>query len=96
MAAIFKMADMIYTERTLFGLENVGYDVKAPNFAKRTVITYQLSKSSHGTQPKPMFLSNMAAILKMANTISTKTREFCLNILGLVWAKKLLIITVQH
>ena len=57
MAAIFKMADMIDPERTLFGLENVGYEVKAPKFAKRTVITYQLNLVMGPSQNQCFFLT---------------------------------------
>ena len=39
MAAIFKVADTTSTERPVFRLKNVGYEVKAPNFAQSTIMT---------------------------------------------------------
>ena len=81
MAAIFKKAATISTERTIFQLKNVGYKVKGPNLAQRMVTTYYLNVVMG--PGKNLCFSNMAVIVKMAETISTKTPEFWPKILGM-------------
>ena len=79
MAAIFKMADTTSTERPVFRLKNVGYEVKAPNFAQRTVMTNLLNLAMG---PSITIFSKMAAIFKMADMIYTERTLFGLENVG--------------